>query len=105
MFNREDGALHFSQLKEWVVAAALRERCEEWPRRHGSLDDWRAFHALTLQSIEPVSFDFDRRGKKWEEFQELRAGKSFSGRGLRQGEPDARFCLLRPAACEVLSAA
>ena len=105
MFNREDGALHFSQLKEMGRSAAHYANAVKNGREDTeALMIGRAFHALTLQSIEPVSFDFDRRGKKWEEFQELHAGKIL----LKVADYD-RVKRMRdsvysnPAACEVLS--
>lgn len=64
-----DGALHFSAVKELDKSPMHFA----WAVKHGKFDTkgmriGRAFHALTLQGIEPYVFDGDRRGSKWTEF-------------------------------------
>lgn len=104
MFSRRDNALHFSELKEIGRSAAhyahiVQNGREDTP----SLLIGRAFHALTLQGIEAATFDFDRKGARWEEFKAQNAGRTL----LKVSEYDAvkrmrDSVFANPAAREIL---
>lgn len=74
MFS-SDGCLHFSTLKEIGRSAAHYANAVKNGRPDSpSMLIGRAFHALTLQGIEPLVFDGIRKGDKWKEFEEANKG-------------------------------